>query len=161
MGFRTRPAWPNGPPTIDGAHPAKAAEPVGAWPIEPTAPGAGRSRVVFGLVVAVLLVGAAWLVGGRLGFDQLGQSGVNSRLLPKVGEAAPDLVALGADGEPVFLSEFRGKPVWLNFWGSWCPPCRAEMPEMQAAWERLQPRGSCCSPFRWTNRWRMPCATRG
>ncbi len=39
------------------------------------------------------------------------------------------------------LSDLRGHPVWLNFWGSWCPPCRAEMPEMQAAYEQLAPRG--------------------
>jgi cytochrome c biogenesis protein CcmG, thiol:disulfide interchange protein DsbE len=38
-------------------------------------------------------------------------------------------------------SIFRGHPVWLNFWGSWCPPCRAEMPDIEAAYEELQPRG--------------------
>ena len=44
-------------------------------------------------------------------------------------------------GEVVRLSDFRGQPVWLNFWGSWCPPCRSEAPEMQAAYEALAPRG--------------------
>jgi thiol-disulfide isomerase/thioredoxin len=46
-----------------------------------------------------------------------------------------------ADGRLVRLSDFRGQPVWLNFWGSWCPPCRAEMPDMVAAYQELQPRG--------------------
>lgn len=44
-------------------------------------------------------------------------------------------------GNPVRLSQFRGQPVWLMFWGSWCPPCRAEFPEVQRADEQLEPEG--------------------
>jgi peroxiredoxin len=101
----------------------------------------GWATGALGLVLAVLIVGAAWYVGAQQGWDQIGRGGVNRSLLPKVGEAAPDLVALDADGEVMALSQFRGRPVWLNFWGSWCPPCRSEMPEMQAAYERLAPQG--------------------
>lgn len=104
-------------------------------------PATPRARTIIGLAVVLALVAAAWLIGGRQGFDQIGQGGVNSRLLPRVGEVAPDLAALDADGNPILLSDFRGQSVWLNFWGSWCPPCRSEMPEMQAAWEQLAPTG--------------------
>lgn len=100
-----------------------------------------RGAIVAGLVMAVVIVLAAWFVGGRQGFDQIGFSGVNSSLLPKVGDPAPDFVTVLSDGGVVRLSDYRGQPVWLNFWGSWCPPCRAEMPDMQAAYEHLQPRG--------------------
>jgi cytochrome c biogenesis protein CcmG, thiol:disulfide interchange protein DsbE len=99
------------------------------------------ARVVVGLLIAVIIIAGSWFVGGRQGFDQVGRGGINRVLLPKVGEAAPDLVALEAGEKVVTLSQFRGQPVWLNFWGSWCPPCRSEMPEMQAAYERLQPQG--------------------
>ncbi len=57
------------------------------------------------------------------------------------GEPAPDFVLNVLDGEPVRLSDFRGQTVVLNFWASWCPPCRAEMPEFQALWEERGPRG--------------------
>lgn len=99
------------------------------------------ARAVVGLAIVLALVGAAWLIGGRQGFDRIGQGGINSRLLPRVGEVAPELAAVDATGNPILLSDFRGQPVWLNFWGSWCPPCRSEMPEMQAAWEQLAPSG--------------------
>jgi len=106
-------------------------------------PGEHRwTTVAMALAVALALVGGAWYVGGRQGFDQIGTGGRNLQLLPKVGDVAPDFVAPTVDGQIVRLSELRGRPVWLNFWGSWCPPCRSEFPEMQAAYAAsLRPAG--------------------
>ncbi len=50
---------------------------------------------------------------------------------PRVGFSAPDFELSGMDGNTVKLSDFRGKVVFLNFWASWCPPCKAEMPAIQ------------------------------
>lgn len=47
------------------------------------------------------------------------------------GQPAPDFELESLDGDTVRLSDFRGKKVFLNFWASWCGPCRIEMPEMQ------------------------------
>ena len=94
-----------------------------------------------GVAMAVLIVAGAWIIGGRQGFDRIGFGGINSALLPKIGDPAPDFFTILSDGRVVRLSDFRGQPVWLNFWGSWCPPCRSEMPDMQAAYEDLAPRG--------------------
>ena len=48
---------------------------------------------------------------------------------------APDFTVYDAEGNPFKLSEFRGKPVILNFWASWCGPCKSEMPDFQELYE--------------------------
>jgi thiol-disulfide isomerase/thioredoxin len=45
----------------------------------------------------------------------------------------PDLTLRNAAGEPVRLSDYRGRPLVINLWATWCPPCRREMPVLQAA----------------------------
>ncbi len=50
---------------------------------------------------------------------------------PQVGKPAPDFELTMIDGTKVRLSDFKGRPVWINFWASWCPPCRAENPDIQ------------------------------
>lgn len=51
------------------------------------------------------------------------------------GMRAPNFTLTSTDGEEVSLSDFLGKKVLLNFWATWCPPCRAEMPDMQRFYE--------------------------
>ena len=57
-----------------------------------------------------------------------------------IGERAPDFKLPALGGSSVRLSDYRGQVVFLNIWASWCPPCREEMPSMEALSKRLKDR---------------------
>jgi cytochrome c biogenesis protein CcmG/thiol:disulfide interchange protein DsbE len=95
-------------------------------------PGALRN------VIATVLVGAL-IAGAVYFFDRPGEANSQTVTLtasaqgsePKIGKPAPDFVLTMTDGTKQQLSSFKGKPVWVSFWASWCPPCRAENPDIQ------------------------------
>lgn len=60
---------------------------------------------------------------------------------PRVGEPPPDFTLDTLDGGQVTLSALRGQPVLINFWASWCPPCRLEMPDLVRAYEAHKGKG--------------------
>lgn len=104
----------------------------------------GMSRMVRvggSLLVALVLVVSAWFVAGREGLGDLGNGGADASMLPAVGTMAPDFSVPDASGTMHTLSDYRGQPVWLNFWGSWCAPCKAEMPDLVAAFDQVKSQG--------------------
>ncbi len=89
---------------------------------------------------AVALFGLALAVLTLWGFP-----GVDTRLppiaegdtsAPLKGAPAPDFELTGADGQVHQLSDLHGKPILINFWATWCEPCRLEMPAIQARYTR-------------------------
>ncbi|CAB1129153.1 Thiol-disulfide isomerase or thioredoxin [Candidatus Hydrogenisulfobacillus filiaventi] len=56
------------------------------------------------------------------------------------GQPAPPFTLPATNGQPVSLASLRGQPVWLNFWATWCPPCRAEIPDLEQVARRYQGR---------------------
>lgn len=67
-------------------------------------------------------------------------SGVlGQEVAPIKGAIAPDFTLTSLSGEEVSLSDFRGQPVLVNFWATWCGPCRLEMPAIQDRYQMHQP----------------------
>ena len=56
----------------------------------------------------------------------------------KGAQPAPDFELVDVDGDKHRLSDYRGKPLIINFWATWCPPCREEMPSMNRAWHKVK-----------------------
>jgi len=87
-----------------------------------------------GAVAGLLLITLVWVLTGRNG-----QQG-----LPPIAETrkpAPAFALPGLYGETVRLSDYRGKIVLVNFWGSWCEPCKEETPALAAVYRKLQDQG--------------------
>ncbi len=88
-----------------------------------------RPWLKIGFLVLLAGVGALWLVP---------DPGQVSAL---VGEAAPPMALPDLAGREVSLASLRGKAVALNFWATWCPPCKEELPAFASAWRAS--RGRC------------------
>jgi peroxiredoxin len=68
-----------------------------------------------------------------LGFDSLSNDGKSEIAL---GSSAPEFISKTYLGDEVGLSDYMGSPVLINFWATWCQPCRLEMPSLQARFDQ-------------------------
>lgn len=68
---------------------------------------------------------------------------VVTQTLPRVEKTfiAPDFTLIGENGKTYRLADFRGQVVVINFWATWCPPCRFEMPSMERMWKQVKGKG--------------------
>jgi peroxiredoxin len=105
-----------------------------------------NNKLVVGVValVAILLTLFNSMRSGDLtatteSSEQSDTSGLE--VAPLMGAVAPDFSLLDTEGEQISLSDFRGQPILINFWATWCGPCRLEMPAIQERFEKFKDDG--------------------
>lgn len=106
----------------------------------------GPHTLLAGLAVVAIIAVALWLIFLRGGGGQPAATGVvplppelqtaGREIGPRIGQLAPDFELDTLDGERLRLSDLRGRPLVLNFWASWCSPCRREVPALIRAQNR-------------------------
>jgi len=98
---------------------------------EQSSPTAGRNKIGVVIAFAVILALLGLLAWGL----RKVQAG------PRESGMAPDFTITGFDGRTVTLSELRGQVVIVNFWASWCPPCREEAAYLEETWRKYEGKG--------------------
>lgn len=100
---------------------------------------AGRLQTIVVIAIAAVVVGVlAWSASGAGmsdGVTKVDLPAGAAAAAPVVGSTPPDFSGVTYDGTPVSLSDYAGKPVWLTFGASWCPDCRVEAPDIEAAYQ--------------------------
>lgn len=91
-------------------------------------------RIIFYLLI--LVAGAAWIL-----FSAEQDPTLAKEPAPQNGFPAPDFSLKTATGETYTLSELKGQAVLVNMWATWCPPCRAEMPAIEAIYQEYKDQG--------------------
>ena len=110
-----------------------------------------RAIILIGTALMLFLITglAAWLLGqsgspiSASSFAATNTANIDGLdTAVRVGALPPDFTLNEIyTGKPITLSSMRGKPVWVNFWATWCPPCRAEMPEMKQRYAKYKDKG--------------------
>jgi thiol-disulfide isomerase/thioredoxin len=85
------------------------------------------------LISLTLVLGGSWIIFSRALLQNVQTDASALEPAPVAGHPAPPFELVTLEGEILRLSDLRGKPVILNFWATWCGPCRAEFPEFQKA----------------------------
>lgn len=122
--------------------PTREGAPAEDWRSRLSGSRAGTLGVL--VLTTLLVLAGVWFVQKPGADDKVTAvqvSGAASGPAPAVGAPAQDFTARTVDGREVKLSQFRGKPVWLLFGATWCASCRAEVADVQAAYEKAKASG--------------------
>lgn len=87
------------------------------------------------IIIVVILALVGWAVYDFFISSDSAVKEEDAEVGLEVGDQAPDFELETMDGDPIRLSELEGEKVMVNFWATWCPPCRAEIPDLQEFYE--------------------------
>ncbi|MGI6334716.1 MAG: TlpA family protein disulfide reductase [Saccharofermentanales bacterium] len=96
-----------------------------------------KTKTLIWIVAFIALITVAYFAYGGLSKANKPEP-TNPTATQKDLISAPDFVVYAADGTEHRLSDYRGRPVVLNFWASWCPPCRQEMPHFDRVYREVK-----------------------
>ena len=83
------------------------------------------------IILLIILIGS--IIVYQAGLFTKEEADIN--IGTNIGDKAPDFVLNKMNGDKMALSSLKGQKVFLNFWASWCPPCKAEMPDIQKLYQ--------------------------
>ena len=98
-----------------------------------------RKTAWLGLITLLLALGVTWIALSKVPAE-IADARAGSSPRPRKGFAAPDFTLETLNGQTITLSGLQGRVVLINFWASWCLPCRKEMPAIQQVYERYRDR---------------------
>ncbi|MGG1551737.1 MULTISPECIES: redoxin domain-containing protein [Paenibacillus] len=95
--------------------------------------GRHKKWVQIGIFAVVLIIGVFTIITNL--------SASSGKKYPQEGDKALNFSLVGLDGKTHELSEYKGQPVLINFWGTFCPPCKEEMPDLQKQYDKWASKG--------------------
>ncbi len=97
-------------------------------------------KTIISIVLLLALLGGGFLLAGCED-NNTATTSAQAGSGNLAGQQAPDFTTVNIQGEKVSLSQYRGQVVILNFWATWCPPCKEEMPSMEQLHQTFKDRG--------------------